>query len=43
MSGASWTNNEYLPDVTSYDYDAPLDEAGHATAKFYAYRGVLAK
>ncbi|MDR3734086.1 MAG: beta-galactosidase [Acidobacteriaceae bacterium] len=43
MAGASWTNNEYLPDVTSYDYDAPLDEAGHATAKFYAYRDVLAK
>ncbi|HEY0309072.1 MAG TPA: beta-galactosidase family protein [Acidobacteriaceae bacterium] len=43
MAGASWTNNEYLPDVTSYDYDAPLDEAGHATAKFYAYREVLAK
>ena len=29
MSGASWTNNQYMPDVTSYDYDAPLDEAGH--------------
>jgi beta-galactosidase len=43
MSGASWTGGNYLPDVTSYDYDAPLDEAGHPTPKFYAYREVLAK
>jgi beta-galactosidase len=43
MSGASWTNNQYLPDVTSYDYDAPLDEAGHPTPKYDAYREVFAK
>ncbi|HEX4038017.1 MAG TPA: glycoside hydrolase family 35 protein [Acidobacteriaceae bacterium] len=43
MSGASWTNNQYLPDVTSYDYDAPIDEAGHPTPKYEAYREVLAK
>ncbi|ADV82519.1 glycoside hydrolase family 35 protein [Terriglobus saanensis] len=43
MSGASWTGGEYLPDVTSYDYDAPLDEAGHPTPKFYAYRDLMAK
>jgi beta-galactosidase len=43
MSGASWTDNQYLPDVTSYDYDAPLDEAGHPTAKYYAYRSVFAR
>jgi len=43
MSGASWTGGSYLPDVTSYDYDAPLDEAGHPTPKFYAYREVFAK
>ncbi|MGB7137227.1 MAG: glycoside hydrolase family 35 protein [Acidobacteriaceae bacterium] len=42
MSGASWTNNEFLPDVTSYDYDAPLDEAGHPTPKYAAYREVFA-
>ncbi len=42
MSGASWTNNQYMPDVTSYDYDAPLDEAGHPTPKYYAYRKVFA-
>lgn len=43
MSGASWTNQTYMPDVTSYDYDAPLDEAGHPTPKFYAYQKVFAK
>ena len=41
MSGSSWTKNEFLPDVTSYDYDAPLDEAGHPTAKYYAYRSEI--
>lgn len=43
MSGASWTDNQYMPDVTSYDYDAPLDEAGHPTPKYDAYRQVFAK
>ncbi len=33
----------YLPLVTSYDYDAPLDEAGHPTAKYFALRDVIAK
>lgn len=33
----------YLPLVTSYDYDAPIDEAGHPTAKFHAFREVIAK
>lgn len=33
----------YLPLVTSYDYDAPLDEAGNPTAKFFALRDVIAK
>lgn len=31
------------PIVTSYDYDAPLDESGHPTAKFHAFREVIAK
>ncbi|MFB8146815.1 beta-galactosidase [Microbacterium sp. NPDC056003] len=31
----------YQPIVTSYDYDAPLDEAGHPTAKYWAFREVL--
>jgi beta-galactosidase len=33
----------YLPIVTSYDYDAPLDERGDPTDKFFAYRDVIAK
>lgn len=28
----------YLPQTSSYDYDAPIDEAGNATEKFYAIR-----
>lgn len=33
----------YQPTVTSYDYDAPLDEAGSPTAKFWAFRDVIAR
>ncbi|WP_435743487.1 glycoside hydrolase family 35 protein [Microbacterium sp. PMB16] len=33
----------YLPLVTSYDYDAPLDEAGEPTSKFFAFREVIAR
>ena len=31
------------PDVTSYDYDAPIDEAGRPTEKFWSFREVLAE
>jgi beta-galactosidase len=33
----------YRPTVTSYDYDAPLDEAGDPTAKYTAFRDIIAK
>ncbi|MFH8252301.1 beta-galactosidase family protein [Microbacterium sp. B2969] len=33
----------YLPITTSYDYDAPLDEAGNPTAKYEAFREVIAR
>ncbi|WP_223624677.1 glycoside hydrolase family 35 protein [Microbacterium sp. EST19A] len=33
----------YVPIATSYDYDAPLDEAGRPTAKYWAFRDVIAK
>ncbi|MGO2748704.1 MAG: glycoside hydrolase family 35 protein [Pseudoclavibacter sp.] len=33
----------YLPIATSYDYDAPLDEAGNPTAKYFAFKEVIAK
>ncbi|MER8036058.1 glycoside hydrolase family 35 protein [Streptomyces hydrogenans] len=32
----------YRPTVTSYDYDAPLDEAGDPTPKYTAFRDVIA-
>jgi beta-galactosidase len=31
----------YRPIATSYDYDAPLDEAGRPTDKFHAFRSVI--
>jgi beta-galactosidase len=43
MSGANWNDNNYFSDVTSYDYGAPLDEAGHPTPKFLAFRKIFAK
>jgi Glycosyl hydrolases family 35 len=43
MSGAGSNKSGYRPTVTSYDYDAPLDESGRPTPKFYAYRKVLAQ
>lgn len=36
-------NTGYEPTVTSYDYDSPLDEAGDPTAKYHAFRTVIAK
>ena len=33
----------YAPITTSYDYDAPLDEAGNPTPKFFAYREVISR
>ena len=35
---AATYGGRYQPTVTSYDYDAPLDERGAPTAKFHAYR-----
>lgn len=43
-AGANYTREVPIqPDLTSYDYDAPLDEAGHPTPKYYAIRDLLAK
>ena len=41
-SGAN-DKGRYQPTITSYDYDAPLDEAGHPTAKYHAFREVIAR
>jgi len=35
--------DQYEPTVTSYDYNAPLNEAGDPTEKYYAVRDILAK
>ncbi len=45
MNGANFKGDtsHYEPQVSSYDYDAPLDEAGNPTAKFRAFREVIAK
>ncbi|MEC4020681.1 glycoside hydrolase family 35 protein [Streptomyces sp. H27-D2] len=40
-SGA-YHRGELRPTVTSYDYDAPIDEYGQPTEKFWAFRNVLA-
>jgi beta-galactosidase len=42
MNGANYKDNTpYEPQISSYDYDAPLDEAGNATPKFMAFRSVI--
>lgn len=33
----------FAPDVTSYDYDAPINEYGQATPKYYELRKVMEK
>lgn len=39
-AGANF-DGTYQPDITSYDYDAPLSEAGDPTTKYYAIRDAL--
>ncbi len=43
MNGANSNGKNYEPDVTSYDYDAALDESGHPTPKYKAFRDVIAR
>lgn len=44
MNGANYSDGKaYEPQISSYDYDAPLDEAGNATPKFMAFRNVIQK
>lgn len=42
LAGANYANN-YQPHITSYDYDAPLTEAGDPTDKYFAMRDVIKK
>ena len=39
----AFSPTQYQPDVTSYDYDAPINEMGQATPKYFALRNLLAK
>jgi beta-galactosidase len=43
MNGANINHGNYEPDITSYDYDAPLDESGRPTQKYALFRDVIAK
>lgn len=43
MNGANADRDGYHPQTTSYDYDAALDEAGHPTPKYFAFRDVIAR
>jgi beta-galactosidase len=43
MNGANSNGKDYEPDVTSYDYDSPLDESGRTTAKYFVFRDLIAK
>ncbi|WPU92233.1 beta-galactosidase family protein [Mucilaginibacter sabulilitoris] len=44
MNGANYNDQApFEPQISSYDYDAPLDEAGNPTSKFEAFRNVIQK
>ena len=44
MNGANMSHHDpYSPQTSSYDYDAPLDEAGNPKPKFYKFRAVIKK
>lgn len=42
-AGANSGGKGYEPHITSYDYDAPVNEQGRPTAKFLALRGLIAQ
>jgi len=41
MNGASTDRSPFRPDVTSYDYDAALDESGRTTLKYGLFRQAI--
>lgn len=43
MNGANIDKGDYHPDVTSYDYDAPIDESGRPTPLYFTLRDVIAR
>lgn len=42
-NGCNIEGGQIQPTVTSYDYDAPIGEAGELSEKFFAFRDVLAR
>lgn len=36
-----WGLGKYMADITSYDYDAPLDEAGNPTEKYHLFKNII--
>ena len=42
-AGANSGGSGYQPDITSYDYDAPINELGQATSKYYALQNEILK
>ena len=46
LNGANFDSGpdgHYMPETTSYDYDAPIDEAGRPTKKYFAFRDAIAE
>jgi beta-galactosidase len=37
----AFSPTQYQADITSYDYDAPIDEQGNPTAKYFMLRGLI--
>ena len=43
MNGANSNGNDYEPDVTSYDYDAPISESGLPREKYFKFRDAITR
>ncbi|HEY6063368.1 MAG TPA: beta-galactosidase, partial [Chitinophagaceae bacterium] len=39
----AFSPTQYQPDITSYDYDAPVNEQGQPTAKYFMLRNLIRK
>ena len=39
----AFSPTQYQPDISSYDYDAPINEQGRPTAKYFTLRNLIAK
>lgn len=39
----AFSPTQYQPDITSYDYDAPINEQGQATPKYFMLRNLIAR